>query len=185
MYFLFAILMLISFQLMSSHSLRTIQDEWVQDDLPPFNELILSWNGSRPEIGKHEIYVSVKVDSWTEWLPYATWGKEQSSYSNVSENGFVKVFQDTLDVLENKKATGFKIKVISNEGALNQLHVYINSDIKGRTPSVLTKPISIPVPGISQMALKHPQTKTFAHHIYCSCCQVSHAEQSAQSYCVC
>lgn len=144
------------------HQKGPFTQEWKEENLSPFNELIVSWNATRPAKGKFLFYVSVKIDHWSPWLLYASWGShEQLSFSNTAQQASVHVFQDALEVMEGKTATGFQIKIISDDGAdlsnIHSLHVYTNSDRSKelqKTPSNLTS-IYLKVPGLSQMALNH------------------------------
>jgi hypothetical protein len=80
----------------------------------PFDELMISWNAIRPIEGRFLFYVSVKINEWSPWLLYASWGSNgQSSFSNITQDGSIRVYQDALDILDGKKATGFQIKIIS------------------------------------------------------------------------
>lgn len=104
---------------------------WHEENLAPFDELMLTWNAKRPEKGKFHFYISVKTEEeWSPWLLYATWGSSgQSSYQTT---GPIKVYQDALEIAEGSKGTAFQIKVIGEEGAslndIQRLHVYTNGD---------------------------------------------------------
>jgi hypothetical protein len=140
--------------------------EWTQENLPPFDELIVSWNAARPAKGNYHIYVSAKVDQWSEWLPYATWGQDgQSSFSQPSSDGTMRVYQDVLGILGGKKATGFRIK-IEMEGRICPCqfygtHVYTNSDaaLEIKQGVSFGDPVYVPVAGLSQMMLNHPRCR--------------------------
>lgn len=137
------------------HLRAPLPQEWTVENLSPFDELILSWNGQRPREGAFLFSISVKIDDWSPWLPYASWGSEgQSSFQSKAEA--ITIDYDTLSILE-KKATGFRIK-ISTQGTaslteLSSLHVYIHREKSSDlTP---TESIALPVPGLSQMCLNH------------------------------
>jgi hypothetical protein len=142
---------------------KTIETEWKEENLPPFNELMLSWNASRPTEGKYLFYISVKTDEWSPWLLYASWGSDgQSSYLNQTPDETVRVYQDALEVMKDGKATGFQIKALVDGNAnLNNiygLHVYINSDQSQKSPEFsLSEFLLLPVKGLSQIALNHPR----------------------------
>jgi hypothetical protein len=141
---------------------NNIQEQWREENIPPFDELMISWNGNRPNSGNFLFYVSVKIRDWSPWLLYATWGSDgQSSFNNTSPNAPIKVFQDALEVLEGKKATGFQIKIVPEGNAsldgLHKLHVYTNSDQAKEAVQKMhySLPAYIQVPGLSQMTLNH------------------------------
>jgi hypothetical protein len=132
-----------------------IEGEWREENLPPFDELILSWNGRRE--GQYHFYVSVKVKKWSEWLLYASWGVEgQRSYAG--ETSLARVYQDALIVQGGEKASGFRINVIGREKPPLTLHVYTNGAKEEKKVS-LDSSILLPVRGLSQITLNHPRFK--------------------------
>lgn len=144
------------------HQNTPATQEWKEENLDPFDELLLSWNASRPSEGKFLFYISVKTNEWSPWLLYASWSStEQSSFLSTTENAPVRTFQDTLEVLDGKKATAFRIKIITEGNChlqdIHGLHVYINSDKSkaAQNTDACLDPIRLNVPGISQMALDH------------------------------
>lgn len=138
----------------------SILHEWKEENLSPFDELMMTWNTPRPIEGDIHFTVSAKLDEWTPFLTYASWGSEgQTGYHSKSEAAPVRVYQDAFEVLEGKRATGFHIKVTSDHGPIQKLHVYTNGsqpvDLKpSYTPF---NSIRLEVPGISQMTLNHPR----------------------------
>jgi hypothetical protein len=144
------------------HKKMPIEQEWKEEQLSPFDELMISWNAIRPIGGKFLFYVSVKTNEWSPWLLYASWGSDgQSSFLSTTADSSVKVYQDALEVMEGKKATAFQIKITSENGAslndIHALHVYTNGD-KAQEPQKLAScstPIYLEVPGLSQMAIDH------------------------------
>ncbi|MBA3957011.1 MAG: C39 family peptidase [Parachlamydiaceae bacterium] len=164
---LFGMLMSIgSIEAHMMHQKAPIAGEWKEENLNPFDELMLSWNASRPAKGKFLFYLSVKTDAWSPWLLYASWSSEgQSSFLNSAPESSVKVFQDALEVLDGKQAIGFQIKVVAEEGAslkgINALHVYTNSD-RSQEPQKLDSfatSIHLKVSGLSQMTVDHMRHK--------------------------
>lgn len=141
---------------------RTIQEDWIEENIPPFDEWMMTWNAPRPTSGKYHFYVSVKTDEWSPWLLYSTWGSDgQVSYLSKSHEAPVRVYQDALEVLDAKKATAFQVRVVpEGDAALDQihaLHVYTNAD---RTQEPKQTPayselVDLPVHGLSQMLLNH------------------------------
>lgn len=143
------------------HKNVSITEEWQEENLPPFDELMISWNAVRPTEGKFLFYVSVKINQWSPWLLYASWGEDgQSSFLSTTEEAPVRTYQDTLEVMERKKATAFRIKIVpvglTNLSAIHGLHVYINNDKKELENKELNfNSITLQVHGLSQMALDH------------------------------
>ena len=141
---------------------KKVEEEWVEEKAAPFDELMLSWNGNRPSNGKYLFYVSAKVDEWSPWLLYASWGSdEQMSCASIAEKGFARVYQDAFSITGGKKGVGFKIKIVpegnSDINNLWGLHVYTNGDqIKEQKEAIsCTEFIHLPVGGISQVPLNH------------------------------
>ncbi|MDP1880250.1 MAG: C39 family peptidase [Parachlamydiaceae bacterium] len=147
------------------HQTSSIQQEWKEEHLDPFNELILTWNATRPIDGKLNFYVSIKTNDWSPWLLYASWGSDgQSSFQNQCLETSVKLYQDAIEVTKDK-ATAFQIKITSEGSAsinnIHSLHVYINGD-KDSEIQELTQNFSsiyIKIPGLSQMTLDHARHK--------------------------
>lgn len=138
--------------------LMEIAPEWHQETLKPFNELILSWNGDRPEQGKIDFYIRVKTEEWSSWLHYASWSKEeQCTFSETK--GDVKSYQDAIELLNGKKASAFEVRVVSEgKASLHGLHVYTNGDKRSEPlPFYPTEMVHLNVQGLSQMALNHPR----------------------------
>lgn len=143
-----------------------VEQEWKEEGVSPFDELMISWNAERPNSGKYLIYASVKTEKWSPWLLYASWGSNgQASYLSTTEEAPVKVYQDALEVLNGEKANAFRIK-IEPEGdallsAVRSVHVYTNCnrarEIKPTSPHLSS--VYLPVAGVSQMALDHVRNK--------------------------
>lgn len=159
---LLILLNVVDLEAFMSHQRAPITEEWAEENLFPFDELMMSWNAIRPVEGKFNFYIRVKTDQWSPWLLYASWGNEgQSSFLRTSEESSIRIFQDTLEVKEGKKATAFHVKIIT-EGCsdlknIYALHVYTNSD-KDQDLEKVDSSLStvyLKVPGISQMALNH------------------------------
>ncbi len=135
--------------------------EWVEPNVAPFDELILSWNADRPTDAQYQFYVSLYTDVWSIWLPYASWGCQgQSSFQMTDPNRPVEVYQDTVNVLNHEKATGFRIKIDSTDhlppARIDNLHVFINNHTPLDSPSMYDA-ISLPLEGLSQTTLQHPR----------------------------
>lgn len=151
------------------HSEGLINQIWEEEDLPFFDELILSWNALRPLKGSYQFYISVKVGEWSPWLLYASWGSNhQSGYKNSSLEYPVSVYQDVFKVTDEKKASAFRVKVVpegtSSLEGIHGLHAYVNGEsIKNKKEgdTYYFTSSSLNVPGISQMVVKHSRCKDF------------------------
>lgn len=140
-----------------------IQDEWREETVAPFDELMLTWNGSRPPTGHYSIYVSLKTDKWSPYLLYASWGKDlQSSFLSALEGCPFRVYQDVVELKNGGKATGFQVKIVPENGAelhhLRSLHVFINGGDSSEK-NVDLDSIYLNVNGLSQITLPHPRAK--------------------------
>ncbi len=145
--------------------------EWKVEDVSPFNELILSWNGDRPMHGTIDFFLSVKLEEWSPWIHYASWGTtEQTSFNHTLKDCPVQVFQDTLNILDEKKATGFQVEIKSNENpSIRKLHVFTNGDSKKEESDKTFQSLLIPLKGISQMKLDHPRNRDLCSPTSTSC----------------
>lgn len=144
----------------SMYHKQNLGQEWREEKIAGFSELLISWNARRPFDGDYVFYVSVYVDEWSPWLPYAKWGSSgQAGFSEGVESLLARVDQDAVQILEGKKATGFRIKIETKGNApldaVSALHVYTDSDRVQESHMRIVDParICLPVSGISQMAL--------------------------------
>jgi Peptidase_C39 like family len=154
---------------MYHHTIDTDQQmtEYQVENVKPFSELIVSWNAFRPLEGEYAIYVSLKMDDWSLWLLYASWGSHgQKSFSEKLLDFPIQVYQDTVETQGQAKATGFKVRVEALEGAnLKQFHSLhaCAADVQSWTsPQQLQKElfsVYLPLSGLSQIALQHPRHK--------------------------
>lgn len=129
--------------------------EWNEKDVFPFNELILSWNGQRPN-GKWTFWVSLKEN---EWLKYAEWSQQgQKTFKSVGS--FAQSYQDA--VVCKELCREFRIKVEGDElEKLHTLHVCLShtEEYKILNPGPLKKVLLNDVAGQSQIVLDHPRNK--------------------------
>lgn len=137
---------------------------WQSEELPPFNELILSWNGLRPQ-GFWTFFVSLKQkDSWSPWLKYAEWGSDrQKTFKSASADSFASSHQDAVTAKED--CTGFQVRVQSGHSleSLHSLYVCLSqpSQFERRPPTILKPVFLTGVPYQSQMTLAHPRHRDF------------------------
>ena len=141
---------------------ETIENEWKEENLSPFNELMISWNAARPIAGAYLFYVSVKTEEWSPWLLYASWRSDnQKSFHHTTDDGSVRVYQDALELMKTARATGFQIRVVEEGDAplnrINRLHVYTNGDQIQESVQTISysSPVYLPVKGLSQITLNH------------------------------
>ena len=137
---------------------RMYADEWAEEMVTPFTEMMVSWNAERPQEGRYLIYISVKIEKWSPWLLYADWGSQgQSSFSAKADGFPVKVYQDAVE--SSEKASGFRIRIEPQGDAalslIHSIHVYTNGDLAPASAPSALEPIVLPVNGLSQMALPH------------------------------
>jgi hypothetical protein len=129
---------------------------WHQEETIPFDELILSWNGERPE-GTWTFYVSLQSDSW---LKLATWSKEDQSTFQGSAT-FSRNEQDII--FSDKLCTSFKVRVEGEElHKLHTLHACVSNTALYRCnlPSQELPSICLEnIPLQSQQVLPHPRHK--------------------------
>lgn len=128
---------------------------WRQEQTIAFDELILSWNGERPN-GSWTFYVSLKEG---EWLKLATWSKEgQRTFSGSGE--FARNEQDLI--FSQKLCTSFQVRVEGDElFKLHSLHACVSntSFYESRPPQELSSILLKNFPLQSQQILDHPRKK--------------------------
>lgn len=137
---------------------------WEQPDVISFDELIISWNMQRPQLGEFLIHISVKIgEMWSPWSLYATWGSEGQKGGNVDPVRFpLRIKQDILEMVDGQKATGFRVRIEAKKGAnlekCYSIHVCASSiaDISAKKTTVNSS-INLKIPLISQMKLTHPR----------------------------
>lgn len=134
---------------------------WEEKHLPPFDELILSWNAKRPLVGHFAITIRLFIKEWTPWLRYAVWGaSDQYTFDESCSN--CRSFQDTVEVLNGEQATGFTIRI---EGAsLKEFRSLYASLTLQHTLTHISLPdvqIDLKVPPLSQLALPHERCRSF------------------------
>lgn len=134
--------------------------EWEEKDVDHFNELLISWNAARPTKGHFSIYVRVKTNKWSPWILYSKWGESgQKSFEYKAKDAPISVYQDTLEIKQGRKASGFAIRVIAKNGAnfhqFTKLHVCSSDLGKIELQDVDKKfsSVNLDIQGLSQMAL--------------------------------
>jgi len=142
---------------------------WENTKIDPFTELILSWNALRPQKGKLSFFVSVnyingKQNHWSPWERLAEWGNNNQQTFVNTKNAFVHNKHVKVELKKYKKATGFRIKAFSENGAslnsLKALFVCLSDMNKFHKEKALFNLPSTRINGIpkqSQMVLNHPR----------------------------
>lgn len=144
-----------------------VETIWEEAHVPPFNELIISWNALRPKRGHFRISASVKSQNvWSPWLHYAEWGAEgQKTFASKSAKSIAQTQQDTVVLAEDHFADAFRIKVETlHQATLERFDTLFacasnlqKFDIR---PPLYLDPVRLPLESLrSQMALKHPRMK--------------------------
>lgn len=132
------------------------QPGWEETNSLPFNELILSWNGIRPQKGKWTFWISLHEG---EWLKYAEWAPDsQRSFHSVGV--FAESYQDA--VIPKELCTAFRVKVEGKElDSLHRLNVCVSNlaNHSLRVPQNLSPVLLKDVPRQSQLVLNHPRRK--------------------------
>lgn len=138
----------------------TSSGSWEVVDTLPFDELLLSWNGHRPEEGKLLISLSVRSNGeWSPEIPYMEWHSEGQTSFEPLRIGAAYNDQDCLFLNEGAVADGFRVRA---EGKTDQL-TFFSAACSLRADHHFEPPRqdlpSLFVNGVepqSQMALDHP-----------------------------
>lgn len=142
--------------------------EWHVAETSPFDELIVSWNAKRPEKGQYALFVSVKLQEWSEELLYAIWGQGgQCTFTSTAQSHLVRTNEDMVQLLSGAKATGFRVRVVARNGAtldgLFSLHASLSdlAALKERRSNLLDwkaqESVLLPLAGRSSAAIDHPR----------------------------
>lgn len=150
-----------------SDSDRTRQELiWESSELAPFNELILTWNATRPEEGRYSFFISLYQNGqWSPWLYSSEWGDlGQIIFNDAPEDSFAVTYRDGA---KPKKgfATGFRIRVLAAEVAdlFGMKTLWVNlCDLTEFQPTILHHHLDSillqNVPRQSQITLRHPRS---------------------------
>jgi len=121
---------------------------WEVEEAAPFGELLISWNGRRPEEGELLISVSVLEDGvWSPYIPYMRWGSEGQSSIQRSEDQLFR------------KGGGFCVRVDGPVGCLRALFASASNleQFDFASPDQHLRSVQLMgVAPVSQMALDHP-----------------------------
>lgn len=136
---------------------------WEVVDTPPFDELLLSWNGDRPNEGKISIFLSVRSEGeWSPEIPYMEWRSDGQTSFEPLRIGAAYNDQDCLFLNPGAVADGFRVRA---EGRVEQLTSFSAAcSLKGEHPfeppqQELPSVLIAGVEPKSQMALNHPHSR--------------------------
>lgn len=137
---------------------------WEEQNIFPFNELIISWNALRPARGNYRISASVKSNSWSPWLSFAEWGADgQKTFASKPDGSLAASYQDIITLADGHWADAFRIKVEgpSTLETFDALYACASNLLKFELHSPpRLDPIRLPIESLrSQMALDHPRHK--------------------------
>lgn len=140
---------------------------WEENETQLFDELIVSWNGSRPRTGGFVLSLSIRREGrWSAWYPYARWESVGQSGGDVEAHiEGVSIKQDILSLKQGSEASGFRVKVEAFNSAstqeFNQLHVCATraNSVLTETPLSSFSRVKLDVPPVSQMLVNHPRRK--------------------------
>ena len=102
-----------------------------------FNQLLVYWNGKKPEIGYWQIKAKVRkalTKKWSEYITLMDWSLINKSCLDTKNDLDLKNYHVRLELENNTKADAFEILIESKNGAnLKDL------DLIGATVSNLTE----------------------------------------------
>jgi hypothetical protein len=143
------------------HSIHTHERsyQWELGETNPFDEAIVSWN-CNPVPATLAISISIKLGTWSNWLPYAEWGAlTRRTFESRDRTLPVRIFQDTVEILNGQLAHGIRIQVTGSDlSGLTALHVCLSHSWapEERHTTNLSN-VQLAIDGLSQMSLPHPR----------------------------
>lgn len=163
---------------MLHHRVCSTKDEYIWEgafDLPT-NEVILSWNGSRPQKGSYDFTVSFFIENqWTPPHLCASWSKDAQSTFSTKGKAFSQV-EDTIIFADGFTPVSFRVTVSSGESLINLrwLHLWAGDFPKSKKePSISnSQKVLLDLPQVSQASLKVPYNRRI-----CSPCATAAALQ--------
>jgi hypothetical protein len=140
--------------------------------IPPFSQLVFSWNAFRPEHGHYSFSVQVRDavhKRWSAWHTMMKWGKDMQRSCTTKSDGWIQYFHVRLETGSYMLADGFRVKVETHEGAdLSSLRglmvstsdfAKFTSELNGSDIELLPSVVINGVPKKSQMTLNHPRAR--------------------------
>jgi hypothetical protein len=152
-----------------------------RDNVPPFTQLIVSWNVFRPVQGHFSFYAQVRdatTKKWGRWHHMVDWGKDvQRSYVSKSD-GFSSYVHVRLEIDNKKHADAFRVKIEQqNRASLALVHnisVAISDFNQFKQEPANTIDNSLQsvhishIPLIAQFALDHEDNGRICSPVSCS-----------------
>lgn len=89
-------------------------------DLPPFSQLVFSWNALRPERGYFSFYAQVRnkhSQKWSKWHRMANWGANTQKSFESDPDSISSYHHVRLEAKHAGLCDAFAIKVEAHEGA--------------------------------------------------------------------
>ncbi len=153
---------------------------FMQEDVSPFTQLILSWNAFRPQEGYFSFYVQVRdalTNKWGIWHHVADWGDVTTQSFLSKSDGFSSHVYVRLEIDDKKYANAFRIKIESRNAAnlslvrsiivafsdFNFFKSELCSDIQNLSSVCL-----VGMPSIAQFALEHEDKGRICSPVSCS-----------------
>lgn len=155
---------------------------FTQENVPPFTQLIFSWNAFRPKKDYFSFYVQVRdaiTKKWGSWHHMVDWGDNmQQSYFSKSD-GFSSYFHVRLEIDDKKVSDAFRIKVESQKSvslSLIRNFTVTISDFNNFKPEIYDNVLfkNLPsihilnVPEVAQFALDHVDKSRICSPVSCS-----------------
>lgn len=146
-------------------------------DLPPFNQLVFSWNASRPKQGHFAFWAQVrdtKTGKWSKWVCMMKWGADvQQSFNSSADT--LRSYHHVRFEMGKRHANGFRIKITSHNGAslkqlssfsvsLSDLNKLLSEEADYSLPTIHIKGL----PLISQFELNHPKNDSLCSPTSCA-----------------
>lgn len=150
-------------------------------DIPPFSQLLFSWNAFRPESGFFTFFSRTRdaaTKQWGPWHKMIDWGHEvQRSYEDP-KHSTSQYLHVRLEVDRNHLADAFIIKIVKNNGAsfenVKALAVCTANFNNFKAESVSAALLALPsvyvknVPRKSQRLIDHPRSGGMCSPTSCS-----------------
>lgn len=138
---------------------------WEELDVKPFQELVLSWNASRPASGRYTFFVSVRQNGeWSPWLYYAEWSSPgQIMFCDRPEPSIAAAYAGVIKP-KTGECDAFRIQVLASGGAGLQNFYNLTvcatnpTPVKAELPELSLESVFLEnVPRHSQFSARHPR----------------------------
>ena len=142
---------------------------FAKTDLPPFTQLVFSWNAFRPKHGHFTFYAQVRnaaTKKWSKWHRMITWGSQEQKSFKTQSDGMSSYHHVRLESATDLSADAFAIKMASDDAAdlslVKSFAVNLSNfnEFNSESDSVMALARSVyikGVPRISQFELSHPR----------------------------